>query len=54
MQLIDQIAYAFFNLGLCLLIWVTVEQLRLMSETIDWRPTKPAVTRPGRKKGMVP
>jgi transposase-like protein len=50
MPLIDHIVYVIFTLALWTLIWVTLDQNRLITETVDWRQTKPAVKKRGRKK----
>ena len=49
-QLTGSIVYAILNLSLWLLILVMVEQLRLSSETVGWRQSKPAVKKRGRHK----
>jgi transposase-like protein len=50
MPLIDHIVYVIFTLALWTLMWVAVEQNRLITETVGWRQTKPAVKKQGRQK----
>ena len=53
MSLIEYLVYALLHLSLCLLILVTVEQQRLMSEQVGGRQPKGVGKKPRPKKGVV-
>jgi transposase len=50
MLLSEQIVCVIENLGLWLLIWVTVEHLRLITETVGWGQSKPGGKKKGKRK----
>lgn len=49
MPLMETMIYGMLNLSLCLVMMVMVEQVRLI-KTGGWRPSKPVVKKPRRKK----
>jgi len=51
MQLSEQIVYVIMELAIWLLIWVTVEQLRLIAKIVVWGQSRRGGKKKGKKKG---